>query len=477
VTVTGGAWATNDAEGTLVLYNLGTGAFVNDATLTSASGSATVNGALAPITFAVADVDLFSMEKIGAYLVFSDHGTNRPYRWKNGDDYITRLVAAAAAGENYQFRYLMSFARRLFGLYDTSSGVSDGDISIRWTDSWPSVAITALTFPAANQLYIPNDDSIAGGKTMGRDRAYIYCDNSIQEVVYNTDYASPFRLFTIVPGQGAVNHHSIVGVGGNRHFLFNKSYGFCEYRGDREFPYGGVPISADIDTNIQNIAYDYYNLMVGKHIPLTNEVVWTVPQGNTTATDLFFYNYITKQWRIEDKPMRYVDFWQTSSDLTWTAWTNLLLGSTATWDLAGTDTWGHYISTTQKMVYGNTDGKVYTQSGESLAGTKISGYREEPILDFGDPKRKDTLEEIWWDIPLGGKFSIDIYYRGGNTTAEVVNSGWTQLDSLSCDNPALPRTKVKQTERLFQLKWGTDTLNASPQVSGITFRYLEGKIK
>jgi hypothetical protein len=383
------------------------------------------------------------------------------------------LVAAAAAGENYMFRHLMSFSRRLFGLYDTTSAVSDGDISIRWSDAWPATAIDSLTFPAGNQLYIPNDDSITGGKTMGRNRAYIYCEDSIQELVYYSDFLAPFRLNTVVEGQGAVNHHSIVNAG-NRHFLFNKNLGFCEYRGGAQLP---VPISTDIETNIQNISYDYYNLIVGKHIPLTNMIVWTVPQGNTTPNSLFFYNTVTGQWHIEDKPMRYIDFWQTHTDLTWTAWTNMLGGSTATWDLVGTATWAEYISTFQQMVYGNTDGQIYTQSGESLAGDPIDGYREEPILSFGDARRNDDLREIWFDLPSVGVFAIDVFYRNGNTTGELLQSGWKQLGSISCNNPKRAKVKVGQTSPLHQIKWGADGANEPVQSNGITFVYIPGQIK
>lgn len=475
VTVTSGAWATNDAAGTLILYNLGTGAFVDNAALTSTSGAAVVDGDLAPVAFANDDADLYSIERIGSYMVFSDFGEHRPYRWKHGDDYLVRLVAAAAAGENYQFRYLMSFARRLFGLHDTTSGVSDGDISIRWSDSWPSTAITALTYPSANQLYVPNDDPIVGGKTMGKDRAYVYCENSIQELIYYYDLTAPFRLRTIVAGQGSVNNASIINIG-NRHFMFNKSYGFCEYRGGAEFPHEGVPISADIETNIESIPFDYYNLIVGKALPLSDEIVWTVPQGNTSPTDLFFYNIVTKQWRIEDKPMRCLDFWKTYSSLTWNAWTTLLGGSTVAWNTIGLDTWASYISTTQKMVYSNTDGQVYTQTGESLAGVAIDGYREEPILSFGDSKREDTLEEIWFDIVYSGNFSINVYYRDGNTAGEVVGEGWTLLGSISCNNLKRAYIKVGNTARLHQIRWGTDGIDEMARVSGITFRYLEQSI-
>jgi hypothetical protein len=92
-------------------------------------------------------------------------------------------------------------------------------------------------------------------------------------------------------------------------------------------------------------------------------------------------------------------------------------------------------------------------------------------MSFGDPKRKTTLGEIWFDIGLSGNYSIDASWRGGDTAGEVVAASWTALGSVSCnsiDRAALP---VNQNERLHQIKWGTDKKDEKFEVNGITFRH------
>jgi len=416
-------------------------------------------------TFATDNVDLYSIIKVGSYMVFADRAEHTPYKWKNGDANLTKLCAS---GTEYKFRYLVSFARRVIGLY---SDQTDGNIDIRYSTDWPTTAITSLNYPAANQLWVPNDDPITGGATMGMDRCFIYCEDSIQQLVYYPDYVAPFRAYTIVPHQGSVNHHSIVALG-DRHYLFNKNYGFCEYRGGNQFPYGGKPISNDIESDILEIASDYYNIIVGTFVPFTREVVWTVPMGGySIPTHLLFYNIDTGQWRFEDKAMRYVDHWRMYGSYTWNDFITDLGGTEAVWTSAGTNTWAYYTSMRERLVYANTDGKLYYQDSEALNGSALDGYRIEPVLDFGDAKREDLLSEIWFDLAISGNYSIHNYHRSGDTLGEVEGASWTALDTLSHYSPALPKINVGKTNRLHQIKWRTDAANEKFQVNGITFRF------
>ena len=416
-------------------------------------------------TFATDNVDLYSIIQVGSYMVFTDRGEHTPYKWKNGDANLTKLIAS---GTEYKFRYLVSFQRRILGLY---SDQTDGDIDVRWSTDWPATAITSLNFPAANQLYVPNDDSLVGGATMGANRCFLVCENSIQECVYYPDYTSPFRLYTIIPHQGGVNHHSIVSLG-DRILLFNRNYGFCEYRGGNQFPYGGRPISDDIESDLLDINTDYYDLIVGVFVPLTREVVWTVPGGgNSTPDQLWFYNIDTKQWRFEDKIMRYVASWRMYENYTWNDLITDLGGTGAVWTTAGVTTWAYYMAMRDRLVYANTDGKLYYHISEALDGSDLDGYRIEPILDFGDSKRKDLLKEIWFDLGLSGNYSIDIYHRGGNTVGEVLAASWTALQSLSHNSPERPVIYPAKSARLHQIKWGTNLKDEKFEVSSITFKY------
>jgi len=414
------------------------------------------------VTFANDSIDLYSFVKVGDYIVLADRAEHTPYKWKHADANVSKLIAS---GTEYKFRYLMTFQRRVFGLY---SDQTDGDIDIRWSTSWPGTAIGSLNFPATNQLYVPNDDPITGGKTMGVDKAYIYCRDSIQRIVYFQDFETPFRIYTAVPQQGCPGHHSIVSLG-NRHFLFNKNYGFVEYRGGQEFPYGGRPISADIEDIIQDFDVDFYSMIVGAAVPLTRQIAWAVPfTGDSTPSHILFYNYETGQWTIEDKAMRFISNWRMYDNFTWNNLITELGGTGATWNDAGTNTWAYYTSNRQRLAMSNTDGKLYYRAGETDAGSALDGYRIEPVVDFGNKYRRDLLQEIWFDIAYGGNFSIDVSWRGGDTTGELVDASWTSLGSVSCNDPTVPAIRnISQSARMHQIKWGTDAASEPWRVNGI----------
>ena len=423
--------------------------------------------AAAPVTFANDNDDLHSIIQVGEYVVWADHGDTEPYKWKHGDANSSTLIAS---GTSYEFRYIESFQRRVIGAY---SGETNGDIDLRWSTSWPGTAITSLNYPDANQLYIPNDDSITGIKRMGRDRCYVYSENSIHSLVYTPDYDAPFRLRNIIDGQGCGNHHSIVSLG-DRHYFYNQNYGFCEFRGDYSFPYGGRPISEDIEADIQGMNTTYTNLIVGGYSPLRREVVWTAPFGGGSTPDtLLFYNIDTKKWRIEDKVMRYVDAWQMFSDFTWNDLIAELGGTGAVWADAGSSTWAFYTAERKRLVYSNTDGQLYYHTSEGINTGNLDGYRIEPIMGFGDPKRYDNLAEIWFDIGYSGDFEIDVSWRGGDTAGEVEAASWTSIGSISCNSIDRPVLNVSptQNQRLHQIKWGTNLKNEKFEVNGITFRY------
>ena len=419
-------------------------------------------------TFAQDSVDLYSMIQIGDYFVFADRGEHTPFKWKNGDANLTELIQS---GTEYKFRYLEVFQRRVIGMY---SGQTDGDIEIRWSTAWPATAIAALNFPAASQLYIPNDDKITGGRTMGHDRMYIYSENSITQMIYYPDFAAPFSLFTVVPQQGSVNHHGIISLG-DRHLLFNRNYGFCEYRGGTQFPFGGRPISDNIESDIQNFNADYFDLIVGTFIPFQREAVWTVPTGGEIIPDkLYFFNIDTGQWRIEDKSARYVDNWRMYDDFTWNDLITSLGGAGAVWTGASVNTWAFYTATRQRLVYGNTAGKLHYRGGESLAGSNLDGYRIEPIVHFGNRHQFKFLREIWFEMGNTGNYSIDVSWRGGDTVGELIGQAWTSLPSLSVNSPSRAVVNVARNARLHQIKWGTDKKDEKFQVNAITFVYEPG---
>ena len=133
----------------------------------------------ASTTFATDVEDLYSVCRVGDYIVWGDRAETTPHKWKHADATHSKLIKAGET--EYKFRYLLQFQRRVIGLY---SDQTDGKIDIRWSTPWPTTAITSLNFPATNQLWVPNDDPITGGATLGRDKCFIFCENSIQQLVY-----------------------------------------------------------------------------------------------------------------------------------------------------------------------------------------------------------------------------------------------------------------------------------------------------
>lgn len=431
--------------------------------------------ATAPLTFAKDNIDLYSMIRVGSYLVWADRGETTPYKWKHDDANITKLIdpSGGSGYTEYTFRHLDYFQRRIIGLH---SDQTNGDIEIRWTDALPNLG-GDVEFAAANQLYVPNDDPITGKGKMGEDRLFVYCQDSITQMGFYPDYVSPFRIYTIVPNQGIVSHHSLINLG-NRHFGFNRNYGFFEYYGGNEFPSGGRPISEDIEPDIMDINSAYYNLIVGGYWPLTRELVWTVPAGgNSTPTQLWFYNIDTKQWRFEDKAIRYLGDWLIGENYTWNDLIAALGGTGAAW-VTGSDTWVFYTSERQQLVMANTDGHVYHQSSEELAGSDIDGYRVEPILHFGDRARFDTINEIWFDIVnVSADFTIDVYHRSGNTSGELLAQPWgSAIGTVDINSPSTPVVSPYPNKgaKLHQIKWGTPKKNEMFQVNGITFMFQTG---
>ena len=423
-----------------------------------------------PVLFAKDSGDLYSIIRVGAYIVWADRAENEPHKWKHGDANSTTLMynsnAAPGSTTVYKFRYLGSFQRRVIGLY---SDQTNGNIDIRWSSDWPTTAITALNFPAANQLWVPNDDPITGGASLGRDKYYIFCENSIQQLVYYPDYSTPFRAFTTVPHQGCASHHSIVGANGLLYF-YNENYGFCSYNGGNTI----IPISDDILTDLQSMTQSYLPKIVGKHIPPLRQIHWTVPlDGNTECNYILIYNYDTGQWEIEDKVARWIDYWQLYTSMTWTQ-LEAAVGGTGLWSDAGSATWADYIAAGNRPVYGKTDGHLYMSATEASAGSDMNGYREEPIISFGNSKRYDTVQEIWFDIGGSGGFNIDISYRTGNTTGEIIGKPFESLGAISCNNPSDAKLHINKNARLHQLRWGTDNKDQKFTVSGIDFKYIEG---
>ena len=420
-------------------------------------------------TFATDDTDLYSFVRVGDWVLFADYAEHATQAWKNGE---ANLIPAISGGGSYEFRIIDYWKQRVIGLH---SAETNGDIEVRWSNTLP-VPGTSLTYAAGDQLYIPNDDPIRGGGELGVNSYCIYCEDSIQQMSYSPDYETPFQLYTVVPGQGCVNHHSIVSLG-DRHFMFNKNYGFCEYRGGTTFPHG-KPISEDIEDSIRDISADYYNLIVGAYIPLERQIIWTVPaNGNSSPNTLFVYDIDTQQWDFRQISARCVSSFKLNDDLTWVGLTNLFSGSTTVWDdIPATAKWADYASTLRKPVFGNTNGHLTYRIGNSVPTYQMNGYRIEPVLNFGDSRKVKTINKIHFSLGIVGDYDMTVHYRTGNTLGELEASGWTATENMSMNSPNDATINTNITGRLIQIKWGTYIDEAPFEVDRIVFDYTVGNI-
>jgi hypothetical protein len=419
--------------------------------------------AISPVTMGQSNDAMISRVQYGDYVCFTDRSrTLTPYKWKNGDANISKLILAST---EFKFSYLETYQRRIIGAY---SDQSNGDIEIRWTDALPTWA--SLSFPAANQLFKPGNDSITGIKTFGSNACFLYGVNSIDSIDYYANYTTPFAIRNLVSNQGCTGHHSIIDIG-SAHLLFNKFYGFCAYSGGTEFPAGGRPISEPIENWISTINPLYYHLIVGTLIPQKHEACWSVPlNSSSTNNALLFYDLRTGNWRKKEINSSYIDFWTLDTSLTWSDLESL---GYITWNDLGIKTWSDLVSSIPYTVHGNTGGHVYIDSSEGNIGANWEGYRTEPIMPLPlQGNKRSLLLEIWFSIASIGNYSLYVLYRGGDTIGECETSGWKALSEVSCNSPSNAVCYLSENNRFHQIRWGTDSSNEPFSVNAIEFKFV-----
>lgn len=434
---------TTTASGTLYIKDItgGTGDFSASESLTFSGGeTANCDSVVTRTTFNNSDGAYYSVIKFGSYMIFADsHSGHSPQKWKNGDNNLTNLVTTTD-GTLFKFKYLKEWQRRVIGAY---SNQTNGDLEIRWTGALPTW--TDLEFAAANQLYKPGTDPITGISPLGVNHLLLYGSDSISQIVYYASASSPFGIIPQVQGQGAVSQHSIINTQGANWF-FNKNYGFVRYVGGSRIISEDI-ISHDIETDIAGIDSRYYDRIIGRFIPHTNQLCWTVPLSGTTPSHFLYYDIGTKEWSIEDKVAKYIDTWTRAA--------------------------GEY----RKMVFANTDGHTYQVTGELLATGTLDGYRIEPIMDFGESQRFKSIQEIWFSIVEGGNYDLHLWHRSGNTVKEVTAASWTQIGTLNLNSPSEPSIKqFLKNARLHQIKWGTNADSEKFAINKIIFKYDIGGV-
>jgi hypothetical protein len=261
------------------------------------------------IEFAFHNADLYSCIQYGSNLIISDHGEHTPWFADYNDTVLTKMLSS---GTEYKARYLELFQRRIIMAYTDQT---NGDIEIRWSESLPTPG--SMSISAANQLFKPDDNSIAGIKKFGQNACFLYGEDSIDSIDYYPNYLTPFAIRNMVSNNGSVNHHGIISTG-DTHYFLNKNYGFVDYRGGTQLPASGKPISYDIEDIISTINPSYYAHIVGSFIRNKNTLVWTVPLYGVSRPSHLLYYYIPEgKWFIENIPVRFISNWTSTESLVW----------------------------------------------------------------------------------------------------------------------------------------------------------------
>jgi hypothetical protein len=429
---------------------------------TVTSSAVTEVAAASPVTFITGEP--ISLLQYGSYIIIGSIGIT-PYKWKHGDANSTKLINKGAATE-YKFKYFESFHNRIIGAF---SDQTNGNIDIRYTDALPNMS--ALDFPAANQLYKPDSDiGITGIKRLGNIACLVYGRNSIHSMDFQPDYTPCFSLTSQITGLGTDAHWSIVDMG-DSHYFYDRSKGFVRYAGGREYEVISDPIA---DT-LSSILDSKVDLIYGKDIPLSNEVVWIIPAVTSGIPQRWcYYNVKEKKWRIEERTataLCYLESLESYSAMDWETWIDSYGGDTALWSAASTDLWSvGMILRYNRLVFGNDTSYLYSIMGNDFAGNDFDAYRIEPVLSAPDPSRRKRLQSIEVVSPTTGAFSLDFYWRGGETNQEVTDSAWELLGSVSMASTSTMVLYFDKTEKFHQFKWGTDLKEEPFEVSQFKLR-------
>ena len=107
----------------------------------------------------------------------------------------------------------------------------------------------------------------------------------------------------------------------------------------------------------------------------------------------------------------------------------------------------------------------------------LEGYREEPIMAFGNPLVYKRLTEIWFGIIEGGDYSIYVYWRGGSTVKEVLAASWISEGYLSLNSPSRAVLILANAPSALyhQIKWGTDKNSEKFCIPWIKFKGFFGE--
>jgi hypothetical protein len=369
--------------------------------------------------------------------------------------YYSAVKLIKSGATDYSFFYMEEFTNRLFGAYTTAG--QGGSYDIRYSNlnpTYPIVGSTASTveFADDNQIFNVDLKTVTGLKKIRNDRLAVYSDDLISEITYNANFYSPYSIKRNIGGFGTLCNDSIVEVAGT-HFFYDPNNGFCVYDGI---------VAKIISNGIRDIFESVKPLTIGSstwliysvkgvHLPITNEVAWSVSYDGLENDAILYYNYITGNWRTEPYEADSIaSGYKSSSD----KYKVLLLS---------------YAGAEQGSVY-------YNGYNASNNGAAYDAYRIEPVLNFGG-MRKSLILGIWFNhARYLSSGTINVYYRGGNTLGQTTSASWTLMGIMHAANAdyniVRPLSGVNVNNRYHQIKWGSSGTSDLFSVREIKFDYV-----
>lgn len=203
-----------------------------------------------------------------------------------------------------------------------------------------------------------------------RDDLFIFGSNSIKKV--NVDAANNFALDQVTANVGCVARDSVLEIGGDLMFLapdgFRPVAGTSRI-GDVELETVSKPIQA---TLVDIIANENMESLNGVVIRSKSQIRYFIGDGSTDASDsIGIIGGLTNS----------------SGAISWEF--GELLGIRASCCESG------YIGTTEFILHGDYDGKVYKQEhGTSFNGSDIVSIYATPYLDFGETEQRKVMRKI-----------------------------------------------------------------------------------
>jgi len=154
-----------------------------------------------------------------------------------------------------------------------------------------------------------------------------------------------------------------------------------------------------------------------------------------------------------------------------------------------------YIGTTETIIHGDSNGKVYAQeSGTSFAGSSILSIYQTPYLYFGDPRRRKNFYDVSTYLRAEGtnSLSLGIVYDFDDTDvatpsnlsiantspAAIYGSAIYDTTQIYDGNPAPVETKTfTGSGKSISFKFVAEDTNASHSIQGFTITFGLGDVR